>query len=99
MVKNEIRPWFWFIGGLFAGLALVGVTHAAVPEAGASAPVIRELKGGKARLPSHLDREFESLSRVESRFVESPELVSRLKKGSYPNARRANRGMNSGVRK
>lgn len=73
MLKKEVHPWFWFLGGLFAGLTLIGASHAAV---------IREMDGGKARVPTHLEREFESLNRVEGKFVESPEQVSRLRKNS-----------------
>jgi hypothetical protein len=73
MSKKEIQPWFWFLGGLFAGITLIGVSQAAV---------IREIEGGKARIPTHIEREFESLNRAEARFVESPEQVSRLRRNS-----------------
>jgi hypothetical protein len=82
MLKKELQPFFWFLGGLFAGLTVLGVSHAAVTSSRSPAPVIRELKGGKARIPSHLEQEFELLSRSEGRFVESTEQVSRLKRNS-----------------
>jgi hypothetical protein len=98
MLKKEVQPLFWFLGGLFAGLTVLGVSHAAVSGTQNPAPVIRELKGGKARIPSHLEQEFELLSRAEGKYVESPEQVSRLRKSSLRASGSVIKGKSRGAR-
>ncbi|NDG83848.1 MAG: hypothetical protein EBX52_02280 [Proteobacteria bacterium] len=69
--------WFWFFGGLGAGITAISFSQASVPKKG-DAGLLREMKTSKISAPD-LEGDFSSLSLNEKSFSESAEQQRKLK--------------------
>jgi len=78
--------WFWFFGGLGAGVTAISLSQASVPKritpkapaANENPSLIREMKTSKISAPD-LEGDFSGLSRIEKSFSESAGQQLKLK--------------------